>query len=94
MSTRIWIFLSTSFENKVSESGLGAWPSFGQIVKIWQQSLCLTFFDYFENLAEFWPNLHVISHSGIKTYKMSKERSLKVVWFNDHKVAEYCSRLA
>jgi len=54
----------------------------------------LAFFEYFENLAEFWPNLHVISHSGIKTYKISKERWLNVVWFNDHKVAEYFSRLA
>jgi len=46
--------------------------SCGRIVKIWPfseavwpQLSCFTFFEYFKNLAEFWPNLHVKPHSGI-----------------------------
>ena len=53
--------------------GLGTF--YGQIVKTWPFSEVvfvanvlfglLAFLSIFENLAELWPNLHVVPHSGI-----------------------------
>jgi len=33
---------------------------------VWAKIFCLAFCEYFGNLAEFWPNLNVVAHSGIK----------------------------
>jgi len=48
VSVRIWIFLSTSFEDQVSNPGLGTWFSLSQITKnwliskvVWPQMLCI-----------------------------------------------------
>jgi len=44
------------------------WP-FSKVV--WQQIFSLTFLNIFENLAEYWPLLPVLPHSGISTLKRS-----------------------
>ena len=60
------------------------------------QIFCLVFWPFlsiFKNLAESWPNLHVVPHSGIQTLKMSKKHWSKV-FFNEYEVVEYVNRLA